>query len=168
VGCSYRGMPGAGPIRNPIGASMSMQTRLALEAGGFDATVGRVGSRPTGCEETELSIRMTASYPGSVIYYEPTSVVDHSVASERVRLAYFARRCWHEGLSKASVVRLSGAQAGLERERRQAAVVIPRAFARQAGELARGRVSALSRMAALATGLAVTAAGYLTGRVRYR
>ena len=34
VGCSYRGLPeSVGPVRNPIGASMSMRTVPALQAG---------------------------------------------------------------------------------------------------------------------------------------
>jgi hypothetical protein len=110
---------------------------------------------------------MTAARPGSAIYYAPDSVVDHHVSADRVRFRYLIRRCWYEGLSKASVVRLSGATAGLERERRQAAVVIPRSFVRETGELLRGHVSALPRMAATASGLATTIGGYLTGQFRY-
>jgi glycosyltransferase involved in cell wall biosynthesis len=169
VGCSYVGLPADGGfVRNPIGASMSIRTQLALDVGGFDTAVGRVANRPAGCEETELSIRLTAARPGAAIYYAADSVVDHHVAVDRVRYGYFVRRCWHEGLSKASVVQLSGASAGLERERRQAAVVIPRAFIRELGELVRGHLSALPRMAVTASGLAVTAAGYATGRVKYK
>jgi glycosyltransferase involved in cell wall biosynthesis len=169
VGCSYVGLPAAGGfVRNPIGASMSMRTELAREVGGFDIAIGRVANRPAGCEETELSIRLTAARPGSAIYYAPESVVDHHVAADRARFRYFVRRCWHEGLSKASVVQLSGASAGLERERRQAAVVIPRAFIREFGQLLRGHVSALPRMAVTASGLGMTAAGYFTGRIMYK
>jgi GT2 family glycosyltransferase len=169
VGCSYVGLPADGGfLRNPIGASMSMQTQLALEVGGFDVTVGRVANRPAGCEETELSIRLTAARPGSAIYYAPKSVVEHHVAADRVRFRYLLRRCWHEGLSKASVVQMSGASAGLERERRQAAVVIPLSFLRGFGELLRGRGSALPRMATTASGLTMTIAGYLTGQFRHR
>jgi GT2 family glycosyltransferase len=167
VGCSYVGLPAdGGNVRNPIGASMSMQTELALEVGGFDVTVGRVANRPAGCEETELSIRLTAARPGSAIYYAPDSVVDHQVSADRVRFGYLIRRCWHEGLSKASVVQLAGTSAGLERERRQAAVVIPKSFLRESGELVRGDVWALPRMATTATGLAATIAGYVTGQIR--
>lgn len=168
VGCSYTGLPTVGgPVRNPIGANMSMQTRLAIKAGGFDESVGRVGSRPTGCEETELSIRLTAEQPGSVIYYVPDATVDHQVTLERVKLSYFLRRCWHEGLSKASVVRLAGASAGLERERRQVAVVIPMSIARELGRLLRGDPAAVLRVGATLTGLAATASGYVAGRARY-
>ena len=60
VGCSYLGLPEkTGAVRNPIGANMSMRTRPALDAGGFDTGLGRVGTRPVGCEETELAIRLT-------------------------------------------------------------------------------------------------------------
>src|SRR5215469_7944975 len=66
VGCSYLGLPKtAGVVRNPIGANMSVRTQAALDAGGFDGTVGRVGTRPRGCEETELAIRLTAGVQGS-------------------------------------------------------------------------------------------------------
>jgi GT2 family glycosyltransferase len=143
VGCSYRGLPETtGPVRNPIGASMSMRTDLALEVGGFDESVGRVGANTRGCEETELSIRLTASRAGSVILYVPAAAVDHHVAPERLAFGYFVRRCWHEGRSKADVVRLAGAAAGLQRERRQTAVVIPAALLRevaQAGHRSRQR-----------------------------
>lgn len=168
VGCSYTGLPTAGgAVRNPIGANMSMRTGLALEAGGFDESVGRVGNRPTGCEETELSIRLTARKPGSLIYYVPDATIDHQVTPERVKFSYFLRRCWHEGLSKASVVRLAGASAALERERRQVAVVIPASIARELLRFLRGDHSALLRVGTTTTGLAATASGYLVGRLRY-
>ena len=83
VGCSYRGLPETvSVVRNPIGASMSLRTSLALEAGGFDDAVGRVGTSPRGCEETELAIRLTASPPG----------VDHLLCSRRGRRSLRQRR----------------------------------------------------------------------------
>jgi Glycosyl transferase family 2 len=167
VGCSYRGLPeSVGPVRNPIGANMSLRTSLALEAGGFDAAIGRVGSRPRGCEETELAIRLTARRPGLVVIYVPAAAVDHHVGQERLKPGYFLSRCWHEGLSKAAVARLAGASAGLERERHHVAVVIPAALLRDLRNLATGDPAALMRMAAVLGGLATTAAGYLSGRVR--
>jgi hypothetical protein len=167
VGCSYQGLPDTvGVVRNPIGANMSVRTSLALEIGGFDAAVGRVGSRPGGCEETELAIRLTASRPGSAVLYVPDAAVDHHVSQERLRLRYFLRRCWHEGLSKAAVVRLVGSSAGLERERRHAAVMIPTALLRDLGSFATGDPGAFMRMPAALGGLATAGAGYLTGRAR--
>jgi glycosyltransferase involved in cell wall biosynthesis len=167
VGCSYVGLPAdGGTIRNPIGANMSMRTQLALKVGGFDTSVGRVGNRPTGCEETELSIRLTAELPGSAVYYAPDATVDHYVSHDRVKFNYFLRRCWNEGLSKASVVRLAGASAGLERERRQVVVVIPMQILRGLGKAARGDARALLRVGATVSGLVATASGYLAGSIR--
>jgi Glycosyl transferase family 2 len=166
VGCSYAGLPEwPSVVRNPIGANMSMRTRLALEVGGFDVGVGRVGNRPAGCEETELAIRLVASRPGSAIFYVPAAAVDHHVGPDRVTFRYFLRRCWHEGLSKATVVRLVGASAGLERERRHAAVIIPRSILRDMRCLVCGDLSAPMRMALTIGGLVSTAAGYLAGRL---
>ena len=169
VGCSYRGLPEiVGQVRNPIGANMSMRTDLALEAGGFDESVGRVGSNTRGCEETELSIRLTASRAGSVILYVPAAAVDHHVAHERLAVNYFLRRCWHEGLSKANVVRLVGSAMGLQSERRQTAVLIPAALMRELRSLAVGHVSAAARILALIAGLTAASAGYFSGRISQR
>ena len=166
VGCSYRGLPeSTGPIRNPIGANMSLRTKMALEVGGFDVAVGRAGERPTGCEETELAIRLTANRPASVVFYVPAAVVDHHVGQERLRLSYFLRRCWHEGISKATVVRLAGASAGLERERRHVIAVIPLALLRNLYCFVAGDTGALIRFAAIFAGLASASAGYFTGRM---
>ena len=169
VGCGYVGLPDSGGIvRNPIGANMSMRTQLALEVGGFDVAIGRVGNPPTGCEETELAIRLTAERPGSVVYYAPDATVDHHVTPERVKFKYFLRRCWHEGLSKASVVQLAGASAGLERERRQVVVVIPMQIIRELSKFLHGDSSALLRVCATVSGLTAAAVGYLIGSARYR
>ena len=65
VGCSYRGLPvDAAPVRNPIGANMSFRRDMVVEIGGFSPGLGRIGSVPLGCEETELSLRLAASDPG--------------------------------------------------------------------------------------------------------
>lgn len=169
VGCSYLGLPdSAAAIRNPIGANMSMRTQAALDAGGFSAAVGRVGNPPAGCEETELAIRLTAGRPRATIYYTPDSTVDHYVAPERVKFRYFMRRCWYEGLSKATVVQLAGASAGLQSERRQVMLVIPLQIARELSKLLRGELGALLRIGSTVGGLTATAAGFLTGRLSYQ
>jgi Glycosyl transferase family 2 len=167
VGCSYLGLPDSvGAVRNPIGANMSMRTHPAVSIGGFDVAVGRVGVRPAGCEETELAIRLTSSQSGTTVLYVPVAAVDHHVAQDRLRFNYFLRRCWHEGLSKAVVVRLVGASAGLDRERRQAAMVIPSSIGRDLRSFFTGDSSAPVRIAAALGGLAAAATGYFTGRAR--
>lgn len=164
VGCSYQGLPReAGVVRNPIGANMSMRTAAALAAGGFAVGVGRTDSRPRGCEETELAIRLTARQPGSSVFYVPDARVDHCVAPERVSVRYFVRRCWHEGMSKADVVQLAGAADGLARERRHVAAVIPTSMLRDVCAAVTGDVAGLARASVAGGGLAVTATGYLAG-----
>jgi glycosyltransferase involved in cell wall biosynthesis len=165
VGCSYLGLPDSvAQVRNPIGANMSMRTDMALRAGGFDTAVGRVKGRPSGCEETELSIRLAASQPGGTVLYVPAAAVDHCVSPDRVTVRYFLRRCWHEGRSKAEVVRLAGATAGLERERRHVAAVIPAAMLRDLRAATGGDRWAIGRVAASSAGFAMAAAGYLAQR----
>jgi hypothetical protein len=166
VGCSYVGLPeSGGVVRNPIGANMSVRTQPAIDAGGFDTTVGRVGTRPRGCEETELAIRMTAAVSGSQVRYVPHATVDHHVGAERAKAGYFLRRCWHEGQSKAVVVRLVGASSGLERERRQAMKVIPASLLRDMRSLLTGNLAGGKRMVASVGGLGASAAGFLAGRL---
>jgi hypothetical protein len=156
-----------GRVRNPIGANMSMRTRLALEVGGFNASVGQRGGNLQRCDETELAIRITASRPKSVVMYVPAAAVDHHVEKGRLKFGYFLRRCWHEGLSKALVVRMAGVSAGLKQERRYVAVVIPATLLRDLRSGATGDPAAFMRMIVTIVGLAVVTAGYLTGRARY-
>lgn len=165
VGCSYRGMPDReAVIRNPIGANMSVRTDLALQAGAFNSGIGRLGRHPRGCEETELAIRLTSAGHGLSVAYVPAAAVDHHVAAERLRPGYFLRRCWHEGRSKADVVRLTGADSGLASERRQAAAVIPAELLSDLRALLGGEVAAALRMVTAVAGLAAAAGGYLSGR----
>jgi GT2 family glycosyltransferase len=167
VGCTYRGLPETtSPIRNPIGASMSMLTAPAIEIGGFDSSVGRIGFLPAGCEETELAIRLTQLRPQSKVIYVPDSAVDHHVSTQRVKVRYLLNRCWKEGISKAITVRLVGAQSGLQLERRHAAVTIPAALFREVRGALRGDVGAAARAATTVAGLAAAVAGYSIGRIR--
>ncbi|MBV8937895.1 MAG: glycosyltransferase [Alphaproteobacteria bacterium] len=168
-GCSYLGLPDSvSPVRNPIGANMSLLTHLALEAGGFDASVGRVNGTPRGGEETELAIRLTTSKPGSAVYYVPDAAVDHHVGQDRITFRYFIRRCWHEGRSKATLVKLTRSSSGLKSERRHIAAVIPATLLRDLRHCAAGDLTALMRMSATIAGMAAAVTGYVTGRAFLR
>lgn len=169
IGCSYRGLPDrTGAVRNPIGANMSMRTTQAIEVGGFYAAVGRTAGKPRGCEETELAIRLTVSQPGSAVVYVPDAAVDHNVTRQRATFRYFMRRNWHEGQSKATVVRLAGARAGLQHERRHAVAVLPVAVLRDLGCFVRGDATAIVRAVVTVAGFMAAVTGYVTASARSR
>jgi hypothetical protein len=165
IGGSYHGLPvSVAPVRHPIGANMSMLTRRAVQAGGFD--VGRRGARSPGRAAGDLAGRLTAASGASAVFYVPSAAVDLQLGSARLTMSYFRRRCWQEGRSKARIGRLAGPAAGLERERRQVAVVIPAALLRNLRQSVTGDRAAFLRFTVLLAGLASAAAGYLTGRLR--
>jgi hypothetical protein len=152
-------------VRNPIGANMSFRRHAILAAGGFSTDVGRVGTRPMGCEETELSIRMTRLDPGSSIVLEPRAAVRHHVPRDRSRWTYFRRRCWAEGLSKASVSRLTDPRSALSSERSYTLRTLPRGAARGLADSVRRREpGGIGRTVAIGAGLTITAAGYAVGK----
>lgn len=164
VGCTYLGMPRKlAQVRNLLGCNMSFR-RSAFEIPGFDARIGRVDTRPVGCEETEFCIRVTRAFPGTALLYEPAAVVWHSVTVERAKWRYFIARCYSEGQSKAQMSRIVGSDAGLASERRHALVTLPSGVLRAVAEAVRRRRSApVVRAAAIIVGLMTTAVGYVSG-----
>lgn len=163
VGCSYRGLPQEPEeIRNPIGATMAFRRTAILQAGGFTDGIGRIGRVPLGCEETELSIRVTRSTGGRILH-QPAALVDHVVTAERLRIGYFLHRCWAEGISKAFVSRLAGNQAALASERRYSTRTLPSGVYGGLRDGLGGDLAGFKRAAAIVAGLLVTVAGYLRG-----
>jgi hypothetical protein len=66
VGCSYTGLPTTvAPVRNLIGAVMSLRGSLFDELGTFDTNLGPLGALPLGCEETEFAIRVRRGIAGA-------------------------------------------------------------------------------------------------------
>jgi GT2 family glycosyltransferase len=164
VGCTYRGLPEAtAPVRNLIGCNMSFRREVFEGVGGFLSGIGRIGTYPVGCEETELCIRAGRRWPSKALLYEPRARVQHSVTASRARWAYFRARCYAEGLSKALVAHAVGARDGLASERTYTVRTLPRAVGRGVADSLRGDPSALLRAGAIMAGLALTTAGYLMG-----
>jgi hypothetical protein len=145
---------------------MSLRTDRAVSVGGFYSAVGRKSGTLGGCEETELAIRLSASHPVSTVIYTPTAAVDHVIGPERARFGYFLRRCWHEGWSKGTVVKLVGIKAGLSAERHHVASVIPTGMAREVRQLVRGDPHAALRSCTMLLGLAAATAGFIALWIR--
>ena len=164
VGCTYRGMPTqTSPIRNLIGANMSFHRSAFQVTGGFQHSVGRVGSFPAGGEETEFSIRLRQQRPEGKLLYIPEARVQHRVPPGRGQWSYFASRCYAEGQSKALVAQMVGAQDGLGSERAYTLRTLPKGVLRGLAQAFGGDLTGLQRAAAILAGLALTTAGYLHG-----
>lgn len=167
VGCDYRGLPGDGQqIRNPIGASMAVRRSRILDAGGFSTSIGRIGERPMGNEETELGIRIRQSDPGALILRATGAVVGHRVPPSRQTMRYFVSRCYHEGLSKAALSTSVGARDGLSSETSYVMRTLVSGFLLHARAGLLGQPSGFARAGMLPVGLGTTAWGYLVGRLR--
>ncbi len=165
VGCTYRGLPEhPAEVRNPVGASMVFLAQAIRDVGGFDSGLGRIGVRPFGCEETELSIRIRRRFGPNSIIHVPDSVVHHKVPAERSTWGYFVRRGWAEGRSKATVVDRTSADEGLESERRYVSRVLTSGVARGVVRPPQG----WARAAAIVVGTAATGSGFVAGQISHR
>jgi hypothetical protein len=159
----------ASPVRNAIGCNMSFRREVFDAVGGFSHGIGRIGTRPLGGEETELSIRALRRWPERRIMYTPSAVVDHLAPAARGRFAYFRSRCYAEGLSKAAIAKLSGASSALATERGYAVRVLGSGVLLDLADVVRRRDPwGLPRAAAIVAGLAITTVGYLVGTVSAR
>ncbi|HEY2297771.1 MAG TPA: glycosyltransferase [Jatrophihabitans sp.] len=165
VGCSYRGLPEtAGPVRNLMGCNMSLRREVFDLVGGFDESIGRVGTTPLGCEETQLCIRLRQARPDVELLLEPSAVVDHTVSADRLTWSYLLRRSYAEGVSKALIGTDVGSDA-MTSELAYTRRVLPAAVLRELIRLARGDRGAAGAAVAVPATLAGFGAGYLTARV---
>jgi glycosyltransferase involved in cell wall biosynthesis/GT2 family glycosyltransferase len=165
VGCTHSGMPQElEPVRNLVGANMSFRRAPLLEVGGFSHDLGRVGSLPVGCEETDLSIRVHQRWPEAEILYDPEAKVEHVVPASRGTVRYFVDRCRAEGRSKAVLTGMVGSDDGLSSERSYVRRTLPLGVLHGIRDALRGQSGGLGRSAMIFLGLAATSVDYL--RVR--
>ena len=170
VGCTYKGLPdSAAPVRNLIGCNMSFRLSVFDTVGGFRNGMGHVGSRPIGCDETEMCIRLRQHQPESILLYEPRAVVNHTVPPDRATFRYFVKRCALEGNSKALVARYVGAHDGLAAERSHAFKVLPQAVKENLKDaITHMKFSGLVKAAVVIIGFTITATTYLVGTFTLR
>jgi GT2 family glycosyltransferase len=163
VGCTYRGMhEQLAPVRNLIGCNMSFRRSVFSDVGGFHQDLGRIGTLPVGCEETEFCIRVRQQFPRHILLFEPEASVAHRVPASRKQAQYFVRRCYAEGISKAQISTLVGDPA-LETEKGYVKRTLPSGIVRNLGEAVRGDVGGLARASAIVLGLTMTTLGFLRG-----
>jgi GT2 family glycosyltransferase len=169
VGCSYRGLPRTGPVRNALGCNMAFRTQVFAEVGGFDPAIGQLESTPLRrCDETELCIRARRHFPHAEVVMVEGATVEHAVPASRQSFSYFWRRCFYEGVSKALLRRLTDEQA-LNTERRYATRTLSAAVARdlRAVVTLRDPKTALLRSAWVCAGLLAASFGFVLGAGYY-
>jgi glycosyltransferase involved in cell wall biosynthesis/GT2 family glycosyltransferase len=165
VGCTHSGMPQElAPVRNLVGANMSFRRAPLVEVGGFSHDLGRVGTLPVGCEETDLSIRVHQRWPEAEILYDPAARVEHVVPATRGKVRYFVDRCRAEGRSKAVLTKMVGSEDGLSSERSYVRRTLPLGVLRGLRDALRGDAGGFGRASMIFLGLAATSVDYL--RVR--
>jgi glucosyl-dolichyl phosphate glucuronosyltransferase len=167
VGCSYQRRPDHPvQVRNPFGGCTCYRREVFLHNGGFREDIGRVGTLPLGCEETELCIRASQRWPERFFLYEPRASIHHRIPEARARWGYFRSRCYAEGLSKAAVTRYVGSKDGLASERDYTLRLLPAGVIRGLldGILHRD-LSGMQRAAAILAGLLITFGGFIRGRL---
>lgn len=167
IGCTYTGQPVTlGPVRNVMGCSMALRASVFETAGLFGEDLGRVGTIPYGCEETELCIR--AASPETRILFEPASLIHHRVTPQRTTWSYLWRRCYAEGISKAAVAQRTAQRQALSTETSYTLKVLPRGLARELASIPTSPMRGLQGAWAIVTGLVVTLVGYVVGRIAIR
>lgn len=160
VGCAYRGLePGA--VRNGLGCAMGLRRSVFDSIGGFDSRLGRNGSRlPISCEETEFSLRATRANPGAKLVYTSDAVTEHKVPAERLTFGYFVLRCFAEGVSKARLAQIAGANS-LAVERSYVLRTLSAGCARGVADgVIRLDAWAVARSVVILVGLSSTVLGY--------
>lgn len=169
VGCTYAGQPlSLAEVRNVMGCNMSFRRSVFDQVGGFSEDLGRVGTTPLGCEETELCIRAGLAQPTARILFEPKALVSHRVTEQRLTWGYLRHRSYAEGLSKAAVARMTRRDSALSTERSYVVSVLPRAVLRELGSaFKRKRTNRPGVLGAIAmvVALSATVAGYGWGTV---
>ena len=166
VGCSYQEqLPTVVEVRNPYGGCMCIQREVFETVGGFREGIGRVGNRPLGGEETELSIRAKQRWPEKHFLFDPQARIHHHVTPGRASWSYFFSRCYSEGISKAAITRLVGTGDSLASERSYTFRTLPKGVLRGLRDgIFKHDLSGFLRASAIVAGLSVTTVGYLVGK----
>ena len=77
---------------------MAMRRELFDRVGVFDTSLGRMGGKLIGGEESELFERIYSL--GMKCYYAPRAVMYHIIPAEKLTTEYFERLCYNTGVSQ--------------------------------------------------------------------
>jgi hypothetical protein len=147
---------------------MAFRADLFERVGMFNPDIGRLGSLPLGCEETEFCLRATRQTPTSKIVLTRGAEIDHRVPAARATAGYLVRRCYFEGISKARVRRL-GDRRSLAAERDYLRHALPRRLRTSARRALTGQgvPAAVGQAGAVLGSIGAASIGYLVGVVAF-
>jgi glycosyltransferase involved in cell wall biosynthesis len=83
------------PQQPPLGANMAFTRAVFDRVGNFDPSLGRIGKKLLGGEETDLYERVLAAE--FKVLYQPRAVIRHAVEAERVDKTYFRKLYYYGG-----------------------------------------------------------------------
>ncbi|MGP0053420.1 MAG: glycosyltransferase [Solirubrobacteraceae bacterium] len=153
-GCTYRGLPTRrAPTRRLIGAAMTVRRAAALAVGGFHSD---------NHDDMDLSHRLVDRYGPAAVIFEPTIRVSHFVTAERVKWAYFWRRCFNVNRGKVLAFRDMEQAGNLSADIGFVASALLGGVPRHLASGTRGRAR---RAAATIAGIALAGLGNLAGRL---
>ena len=173
VGCTFLGMrTTTGPVRNLIGANMSVRRDVWEGVGGFREGFGNVKnaghsswvgeSRASTAEDTEFCIRVSQAFPTLQWILEPRARVCHRVPGHRSTFRYFLSRSREEGLGKAVLVSAVGRDSALVEEISYATHTLPVGVARGLRSAVVDRdIDGLKRSGAIVAGFSMAVAGFV-------
>jgi glucosyl-dolichyl phosphate glucuronosyltransferase len=158
-GCAYKGLPTkTKPILHLIGTTMAVRRKDLLAIDGI---------RSNEHGDLEMSHRLLALSPGSVILYVPDAIVRHHVREDRLTWSYFWRRCFFGNRRKVFTLRYIGEAGHLGAERRFAIRALTHGVLSNLGSFIVGDVGGLQRGLAIVIGLGLAGAGYLVGTIEW-
>lgn len=82
----------------PAGGNMAFRREILLKYGGFDTSLGRVGGKLTGGEESDLFERLASD--GVDFWYVPDAVIYHIIGTDKLTPDYFKRLSHNTGVSQ--------------------------------------------------------------------
>ena len=86
-----------GTDKDLFGLNYSVLKQAALDIGGFDSELGRIGKKLLSGEEKDLQERIIKN--GGVVVYEPKAIVGHIVPPERLTKKWFLKRVYHGAIT---------------------------------------------------------------------
>jgi len=135
---------------------MSVRREALIAVGGFHSD---------NHDDMDLCLRLTDNTPIQSIMFEPKAVVRHNVSKDRVRWAYFWRRCFFVNRGKVKAFRDLGPAASTRADREFVFGAMRRSALASLHDLRRGDLTGVARFAVLVTGVLLSIAGHAAGRL---